>query len=39
MRSPINSFRRLLADTERGLCILNRIQFAAPWRQAPRRGC
>lgn len=38
MRSPLNQLRRLLADAERGLTTLNRIQFAAPWRDAPRRS-
>jgi hypothetical protein len=39
MRNPINQFFGLFANTMKGLCTLNRIQFAAPWRDVPRRSC
>ncbi|MEA3018422.1 MAG: hypothetical protein QOI38_3144 [Sphingomonadales bacterium] len=31
--------RSALSEIVRGFCILNRIQFDAPWRTGPARRC
>jgi len=35
----LNPLRRAIAEIALGLCVLNRIQFEAPWRPASRRRC
>jgi hypothetical protein len=33
------TLRRAISEIALGFCILNRIQFEAPWRSAPQRRC
>ena len=36
MKTLLDTFRRLAADFHLAMCLMNEIQFSAPW--APRRS-
>lgn len=38
-RDRLAGLRHLIAELDRAMCVLNRIQFSAPWRPRQQHRC